>query len=304
MGGGALNKFYWFHHWKLLPKPSSNCVLSPQQIKNRQSGDFLVELRIAGRKNKNVKNMKKNILVLILIFVCFGIGFYFWQTSQIKPEKKPTPYQNSIYGFSLEIPARWKDKYAISEKETETEFLYLKDVYQPIEKQESIFKILVFTPQNWQEIQSEPGYHGTKIYKDENMVFVYVLPLENPYSTDSNYRKEAEEFQRMVGDVKEIIESFKYSSSVVQLSNPASVYCQEQGGVLEIRETINGQRGFCIFDDSTECEEWKFFNSECKKGDNFCKDLCGDGICQEGVCAAVGCPCSETSKSCPEDCVI
>jgi hypothetical protein len=34
----------------------------------------------------------------------------------------------------------------------------------------------------------------------------------------------------------------------------------------------------------------------------FCKDLCGDGICQEVVCMAVGCPCAETAESCPEDC--
>lgn len=34
----------------------------------------------------------------------------------------------------------------------------------------------------------------------------------------------------------------------------------------------------------------------------FCKDLCGDGTCQEIVCMAVGCPCAESAASCPEDC--
>jgi len=248
--------------------------------------------------------MKKNILVLILILVCSGIGFYFWQTSQIKPEIKPAPYQNSIYGFSLEMPARWGDKYAIFEKETETEFLYLKDVYQPIEKQESIFKILAFMPQDWQEIQSEPGYHGTEIYKDENIVFVYILPLENPYSTELNYQREAEEFQVMVGDVKEIIESFEYTPSAVQLPNPASVYCEEKGGEPEIRTLADGsQKGFCLFNDGSECDEWQLFRGECEKGNIFCKDLCGDGICQEIVCLAVGCPCAETPETCPQDCL-
>ncbi len=33
-----------------------------------------------------------------------------------------------------------------------------------------------------------------------------------------------------------------------------------------------------------------------------CKNLCGDGICQEIVCLAIGCPCSETAETCPEDC--
>ena len=33
-----------------------------------------------------------------------------------------------------------------------------------------------------------------------------------------------------------------------------------------------------------------------------CVDKCGDGECQEMVCQAIGCPCSETEDSCPEDC--
>ncbi|MFW5746040.1 MAG: PspC domain-containing protein [Nanoarchaeota archaeon] len=33
-----------------------------------------------------------------------------------------------------------------------------------------------------------------------------------------------------------------------------------------------------------------------------CTDECGDGVCQEMVCTAVGCPCAETADSCPQDC--
>lgn len=33
-----------------------------------------------------------------------------------------------------------------------------------------------------------------------------------------------------------------------------------------------------------------------------CKDMCGDGVCQEIVCMAVGCPCPETPDTCPIDC--
>ncbi len=33
-----------------------------------------------------------------------------------------------------------------------------------------------------------------------------------------------------------------------------------------------------------------------------CKDLCGDGECQEMVCMAVGCPCAESLATCPKDC--
>lgn len=33
-----------------------------------------------------------------------------------------------------------------------------------------------------------------------------------------------------------------------------------------------------------------------------CADKCGDGTCDEIVCMAVGCPCSETKESCAADC--
>lgn len=105
-------------------------------------------------------------------------------------------------------------------------------------------------------------------------------------------------------ELPEVEDSEEVAEESIQLPNPASFYCEQQGGILEIREMIGGQRGFCLFDDGSECDEWKFFNSECKKGDVFCRDLRGDGICQEIVCMAIGCPCAETKENCPRDCEI
>lgn len=34
----------------------------------------------------------------------------------------------------------------------------------------------------------------------------------------------------------------------------------------------------------------------------LCEDVCGDGVCQEIVCLAEGCPCPETVDTCPADC--
>jgi hypothetical protein len=39
-----------------------------------------------------------------------------------------------------------------------------------------------------------------------------------------------------------------------------------------------------------------------EKSGHACKDLCGNGRCEEIVCMAVGCPCGETTASCPQDC--
>lgn len=53
----------------------------------------------------------------------------------------------------------------------------------------------------------------------------------------------------------------------VGMPNPASVYCEENGGTLEIREdATGGQYGVCIFPDGSECEEWAYFRGECSPG--------------------------------------
>jgi hypothetical protein len=44
------------------------------------------------------------------------------------------------------------------------------------------------------------------------------------------------------------------------------------------------------------------FTEPAKAGRAACKDLCGDGTCQEMVCMALGCPCAESATSCPSDC--
>lgn len=56
------------------------------------------------------------------------------------------------------------------------------------------------------------------------------------------------------------------------LPNPASVYCEENGGKLEIREDESGgQVGYCLFEDGSECEEWAFYREACSPGDQVVK---------------------------------
>ena len=38
------------------------------------------------------------------------------------------------------------------------------------------------------------------------------------------------------------------------------------------------------------------------KTETGCKNLCGNGTCEEIVCMALGCPCAESSQTCPSDC--
>src|SRR4030042_5701846 len=47
------------------------------------------------------------------------------------------------------------------------------------------------------------------------------------------------------------------------MPNPASVYCEEQGGTLEIVTANDGsQSGLCKFSDGRECAEWDFFRKK------------------------------------------
>jgi len=52
------------------------------------------------------------------------------------------------------------------------------------------------------------------------------------------------------------------NSDKTQMANPASVYCVDNGGKLEIRESGTGQYGECVFPDGRECEEWDFYNTK------------------------------------------
>lgn len=48
-------------------------------------------------------------------------------------------------------------------------------------------------------------------------------------------------------------------------------------------------------------EDGRVFLDQSKKIKG-CEDRCGDRICQEIVCMALGCPCTESKEKCPEDC--
>jgi putative hemolysin len=52
-----------------------------------------------------------------------------------------------------------------------------------------------------------------------------------------------------------------------EVANPASVFCEEQDGTVEIRTAEDGsQQGVCVFADGSECDEWAFYRSECQPG--------------------------------------
>jgi putative hemolysin len=56
------------------------------------------------------------------------------------------------------------------------------------------------------------------------------------------------------------------------MPNPASVYCEQQGGRLDIVTAADGsQSGVCVFPDGSQCDEWAYYRGECKPGDTQVK---------------------------------
>ena len=50
----------------------------------------------------------------------------------------------------------------------------------------------------------------------------------------------------------------------VNMPNPASVYCEQNGNKLEIHTADDGsQSGVCVFPDGSTCDEWVYFRGEC-----------------------------------------
>jgi putative hemolysin len=57
-----------------------------------------------------------------------------------------------------------------------------------------------------------------------------------------------------------------FIKAVSLVANPASAYCEERGGYVEIRTNMEGEAGFCLFEDGSECDEWDFFRGVCLPG--------------------------------------
>jgi len=58
------------------------------------------------------------------------------------------------------------------------------------------------------------------------------------------------------------------TQTIIGMPNPASVYCGQAGGTLEIKKDNSGNEyGLCTFMNGTSCEEWGLFRNEgCKPG--------------------------------------
>jgi len=62
-----------------------------------------------------------------------------------------------------------------------------------------------------------------------------------------------------------------FAVQVFGIANPAAVYCEELGYKYIIKETKDGQIGFCQFPDGVAIDGWKFFAGEEGKEYSYCQ---------------------------------
>jgi len=54
-----------------------------------------------------------------------------------------------------------------------------------------------------------------------------------------------------------------YKPAILDISNPASTNCMNQGGTVHIVKDPDGsEKGLCVFPDGKQCDEWNFFRSK------------------------------------------
>ena len=71
----------------------------------------------------------------------------------------------------------------------------------------------------------------------------------------------------------------------IGMPNPASKYCVDQGGQLEIRNEANGQVGYCKLPNGQVVEEWELFRASQPKciADEATKLIGQSGLTEEQI---------------------
>lgn len=104
--------------------------------------------------------------------------------------------------------------------------------------------------------------------------------VNNPYEKEKKVRADVYDFDSCIQAGFPVTRSFPPQ-------------CRTTDGRIFMNYGVQGNK---------EVRQGRTEKIEKNTSNSSCKDKCGDGVCQEIVCMAVGCPCAENKISCPKDC--
>lgn len=70
--------------------------------------------------------------------------------------------------------------------------------------------------------------------------------------------------ERSWGTILKEATSDAESPNPKQVENPASTYCFDHGGKIEMSQSEDGVQGICVFPDGSKCDEWQYYRGECQ----------------------------------------
>lgn len=134
-------------------------------------------------------------------------------------------------------------------------------------------------------VKEECGKENERVNRD---------PLAGPVTKQCCYGLKEDRSNRLyslcVKSLETIIPSdtTNTSSGSTGMSNPASIFCVSKGYKNIIRNNADGsQYGVCVFNDGSECDEWKYYRGECGEGGSS-SSLPSTNTVQSTNAAAIG----------------
>ncbi len=135
------------------------------------------------------------VLAAILLCACSKSG-----TGSERITGRLTVEGGRVCGYTIDVPKDWTGKVETRE---EGNIVFFDFASSP---KNTLFSISALTETQWQAAQQDPG-QGIEIKAQDGIVFIYHVALDNPYTGN-----QAEEFQKMAGQVKSIVKSLTVST--------------------------------------------------------------------------------------------
>jgi hypothetical protein len=183
------------------------------------------------RKSSSLSRVKKNwpVWVLSLLMACSLLGRFAARTSRPVPRTgtgappvttpAATVTNNEIftgqltvqagsepaktYEYQLSLPKDWHGKYETQVQDNVVSFIYDLSPTSKI----TLFTLAAYPEQQWQQLQTEPGFHGEKLLAKDGVVFVDTVVLN-----DSSAANTPQELQSINNEIPKIIHSFEARS--------------------------------------------------------------------------------------------